>query len=147
MRIWPLPACCMMLSKTAAARPMLEEVRQRFGARVANIVEGCTDAYMVPKPPWKQRKQEYLEHLRAADEDTRLVATADKLHNARTIVADYRQDGGSVWERFQGGRDGTLWYYRSVTAELGRTGRNRLTPLLEQTVQELDKLATNRGSE
>ena len=127
--------------------PMLEEVRQRFGARVAHIVDGCTDAYVVPKPPWRQRKEEYLAHLRTADEDTRLVSTADKLHNARAIFADYQQDGESVWERFQGGRDGTLWYYRSVTAELGRTKRNRLTAQLERTVQELDKLATNRGSE
>ena len=128
-------------------KPMLEEVRQLFGTRVANIVDGCTDAYVVPKPPWRQRKEDYLEHLRTADEDTRLVSTADKLHNSRAILADYLEGGESVWERFQGGRDGTLWYCRSVTAELGRTKRNRLTPLLERTVRELDKLATSRGSD
>jgi (p)ppGpp synthase/HD superfamily hydrolase len=127
--------------------PMLEEVRQRFGSRVAHIVDGCTDAYVVPKPPWRQRKEDYLEHLRTADEDTRLVSTADKLHNARAILADYQSVGESIWERFQGGRDGTLWYYRSVKAELARTKRNPLTPLLEQTVQELDRLVTSRGSD
>ena len=126
--------------------PMLEEVRQRFGSRVATIVAGCTDAYVIPKPPWRQRKQDYLEHLRVADEDTRLVSTADKLHNARAILADYLESGESVWERFQGGRDGTLWYYRTLKEELGRTKRNRLTPLLERTIEELDKLAASRGS-
>jgi (p)ppGpp synthase/HD superfamily hydrolase len=128
-------------------KPMLEEVRQRFGTRVANVVDGCTDACVVPKAEWEQRKLDYIEHLRCADEDIRLVSTADKLHNARAILADYQEVGESVWERFQGGHDGTLWYYRSVTAELARTKRNRLTPLLERTVQELDRLVTNRGSD
>jgi (p)ppGpp synthase/HD superfamily hydrolase len=127
-------------------KPMLEEVKRRFGARVAHIVDGCTDAYVVPKPPWQQRKQDYLEHLRTADADIRLVSTADKLHNSRAILADYLEDGESVWERFQGGREGTLWYYGAVTAELGRTERNRLTPVLERTVRELDQLAATRGS-
>ena len=126
--------------------PMLEEVRQLFGTRVANIVDGCTDAYVVPKPPWRQRKEDYLDHLRTADKDIRLVSTADKLHNSRAIVADYIEDGEFVWERFQGGRDGTLWYYHAVTEELGRVHRNRLTPMLERTVQELDRLTANRGS-
>ncbi len=94
--------------------PVLEEVRQRFGDRVANIVEGCTDTYTIPKLPWKQRKLDHLEVLRRADEDIRLVSAADKLHNVRTILADYRTEGDRVWERFSGRRDGTLWYYRAV---------------------------------
>lgn len=126
--------------------PMLEEVRQRFGGRVANIVAGCTDAYVMPKPPWRQRKEDYLTHLRTADEDTRLVSTADKLHNARAILADYMESGESVWERFQGGRSGTLWYYQAVTEELSRAKRNRLTPLLESVVKELETRAAIRGA-
>src|SRR6201984_2426412 len=59
--------------------PMLREVRRRFGARVAKVVEGCTDADTDPKPPWRERKEIYLRHLAEADADTRLVSAADKL--------------------------------------------------------------------
>ena len=121
--------------------PMLEEVRGRFGDRVARIVQGCTDAYAVPKPPWKQRKLDYLELLRSADDDIRLVSAADKLHNVRTILTDYRREGDSVWDRFSGRRDGTLWYYRAVL-EVLRAGRpNRLVDELQRVVTELESLA------
>jgi len=125
--------------------PVLEEIRERFGDRVANIVEGCTDAYTIPKPPWKQRKLDYLEVLRRADEDVRLVSAADKLHNVRSILADYRREGDSVWERFSGRRDGTLWYYRAVLDVLRQGQANRLVDELERVVTELETLAT-KGS-
>ncbi len=121
--------------------PMLEEVRQRFGDRVASIVEGCTDAYTIPKPPWKQRKLDYLEVLRRADDDIRLVSAADKLHNVRTILADYRTEGDRVWERFSGRKDGTLWYYRAVLDVLRHGRSNRLVDELQRVVTELETLA------
>jgi (p)ppGpp synthase/HD superfamily hydrolase len=123
---------------------MLEEVRQRFGERVANIVDGCTDAYTSPKPPWKQRKIDYLEVLRRADQDIRLVSAADKLHNVRTILADYRREGDRVWERFSGRKDGTLWYYRAVLDELRRGPSNGLVDELQRVVTELETL-TSKG--
>ncbi len=125
--------------------PVLEEIRLRFGDRVATIVEGCTDAYTIPKPPWKQRNLDYLEVLRRADEDVRLVSAADKLHNVRSILADYRREGDSVWERFSGRRDGTLWYYRAVLDVLRQGKTNRLVDELERVVTELETLAT-KGS-
>jgi (p)ppGpp synthase/HD superfamily hydrolase len=125
--------------------PVLEEIRSRFGDRVADIVDGCTDAYATPKPPWKARKLEYLDHLRQAAEDVRLVSTADKLHNVRTILADLRNDGDSVWERFSGRREGTLWYYRAVLDVLSEGKPNRLVEELHRVVSELETLAT-KGS-
>ena len=127
-------------------QPVLDEVRERFGDRVAGIVQGCTDAYTMPKPPWKQRKLDYLEVLRRADDDVRLVSAADKLHNVRTILADYRREGDSVWERFSGRRDGTLWYYRAVLEVLHQGKPNRLVDELELVVTELETLATKRNA-
>jgi (p)ppGpp synthase/HD superfamily hydrolase len=124
--------------------PVLAEVRQGFGERVAGIVQGCSDACTIPKPPWKQRKLDYLEILSRAGDDVRLVSAADKLHNVRTILADYRVEGDSVWSRFSGQRDGTLWYYRAVL-EVLRAGRpNRLVDELERVVTELETL-TGKG--
>lgn len=121
--------------------PMLKEVRRRFGGRVAKVVDGCTDADTTPKPPWRERKENYLRHLAHADADTRLVSAADKLNNVRSIVSDYRAIGEFVWERFNGGREGTLWYYRSLRDEFLRDDPNRITRELNLAVNELESLA------
>ena len=120
--------------------PVLEEVRARFGDRVASIVEGCTDAYTIPMLPWKQRKLDYLARLRESGDDIRLVSAADKLHNVRTILADYRVEGDSVWARFNGQREGTLWYYRAVLDVLLEGNPNRLIGELQRAVAELESL-------
>jgi GTP pyrophosphokinase len=92
----------------------LEAIRQQFGHHVAEIVDGCTDTYTHPKPPWRQRKEAYLAHLQIAAPEVVRVSLADKLHNARSIYADLQRNGKSTWRRFNGGRDGTIWYYRSL---------------------------------
>ncbi len=121
--------------------PMLKEVRRRFGQRVAKVVDGCTDAYTDPKPPWRERKETYIRHLKTADADTRLVSAADKLNNVRSILSDYRAIGESVWSRFSGGREGTLWYYRTLRDVFLERPRNRITRDFELAVSELDSLA------
>ena len=122
--------------------PMLKEVRGRFGSRVAKIVEGCTDSDTIPKPPWRERKETYIRHLKSADAATRLVSAADKLNNVRSILSDYREVGESIWARFHGGREGTLWYYRALLQEFLRRRPNRLIRELELAVRELE--ATTR---
>ena len=121
---------------------MLREIRRRFGKRVAHVVDGCTDTDLDPKPPWRQRKENYIAHLRTADADTRLVSAADKLHNVRSIVATYREIGDRVWERFHGKRDGTLWYYRTLLDEFQRKKSSPLIRELERAVIELEAVVT-----
>jgi (p)ppGpp synthase/HD superfamily hydrolase len=121
--------------------PRLREIRKQFGPRVAKIVEGCTDSFGDPKPAWLERKKNYLRELKQADAATRLVSASDKLHNVRTVLTDYRQQGESVWKRFQGGREGTLWYYRAISDEFRRQTANRITRELGLAVRELGKAA------
>lgn len=92
----------------------LAEIRRRFGERVAMIVEGCSDSMGAPKPPWLERKTAYLAHLATAPAEVRRVSLADKLHNARTILADLEEYGEGTWLRFNGGREGSLWYYQAL---------------------------------
>ena len=120
---------------------MLREVKRRFGTRVAKIVDGCTDSDTFPKPPWRERKENYLRHLKSADADTRLVSAADKLNNVRSILSDYREVGESIWERFNGRREGTLWYYRALLKEFQRGKPNRLVREFELAVRELEARA------
>ncbi len=118
-----------------------EEIRRRFGDRVTEIVDGCTDTDQTPKPPWRQRKEAYLAHLQTASSSVRLIAACDKLDNVRSLIAGYRQLGESLWERFRGGRDGTLWYHRRVVEILKEHGNHPLVADLDRAVAELEKFA------
>jgi (p)ppGpp synthase/HD superfamily hydrolase len=93
---------------------ILEEIRTVFGENVANIVLGCSDSVTNPKPPWRTRKEMHLKRLRKAPEAVIRVSLADKLHNARCILSDLRYKKDDIWQRFNGGKTGTLWYYHSL---------------------------------
>lgn len=120
-------------------------IRRDFGEHVADVVARCSDADTMPKPPWRPRKEQYIERIQSADPDTRLVSAADKLHNARSILADFRILGDAVWRRFTGRKDGTLWYYRSMATALQKACADpRVDPLvaeLDRVVSELERLA------
>lgn len=123
------------------AQRRLAVIRKRFGVRVAAIVAGCTDA--IPdaaghRPDWRRRKEAYLDHLAQADADTLLVAAADKLHNARAILADLRVVGEAVFCRFTAGREGTLWYYGRLADVFQAMLPGTLADELARTVAEFD---------
>ena len=126
-------------------RPRLEDIREQFGEQVAHIVDACTDSYESPKPPWRPRKEAYVAHVRerverGGDEPALRVSLADKLHNTRAIIADVRESGDALFERFNGKKDGTIWYY-AVLVEAFRGFPNRMVGELEREVTELRRLA------
>jgi (p)ppGpp synthase/HD superfamily hydrolase len=127
----------------AGGEAQLAEIRARSGDGVADIVAGSTDTYEDPKPPWRARKEAYLGHLAEAPSPVRLVSAADKLHNARSVLSDYRTVGEDLWGRFNGGRDGTLWYYRAVADALA--GDGPVADELDRVVAELERAAVGRG--
>jgi SpoVK/Ycf46/Vps4 family AAA+-type ATPase len=119
----------------------LDDIERKFSSKVAGIVLGCADTLEFPKPPWKPRKEAFLRDLPGVSEGARLVIAADKLHNARTLLGDLRSQGDDVWQRFDGGRDGTLWYYRRVAEEIRKTGPHLLAAELGRVVDELEVVA------
>ncbi len=123
----------------------LDEIRVRFGERVAETVAGCSDTDVAPKPPWRERKEAYIAHLATASPSTRLVSAADKLHNARSIVFDYRLQGETLWDRFSASRDETLWYYRSVVDALRAAGTTPLIDELDRVVTEMENMVKGAG--
>ncbi len=118
--------------------PVLEEIRRRFGDRVAEIVWACSDTDETPKPPWKERKARYIAHVRAAGPDVRRVSCADKLHNARSILRDYRLLGERLWHRFNAPPDEQLWYYRTLVEAFRQPGSTPLVDELARVVGELE---------
>ena len=119
----------------------LSLIRNNFGDNVAAIVEGCTDSYKTPKPPWRVRKENYIAHLSNASASVLLVSNADKLHNARAILNDLRTCGESVWQRFSGGRDGTLWYYRSLANTFNKLNNGALAKELNRVVNDIEDIS------
>jgi (p)ppGpp synthase/HD superfamily hydrolase len=124
--------------------PRLGEIREKFGERVAHIVDGCTDSYEVSgeKLDWGERKRAYIEKVALESADVRLVSAADKLANARDILSDYRTDGDAVFQRFKGRKQGTLWYYRTLVNVFRKTGTTPLIEELDRVVTELESLAS-----
>jgi GTP pyrophosphokinase len=117
-----------------------EEIDEQFGRAAADIVLACTDS-TEPKPPWRQRKEDYLAHLPSVSPDALLVSVADKVHNSRSILMDLHSGGVAMFERFTGGMDGTLWYYRSLVS----TYRS-IEGFDSRLIDELDRNVTAIGS-
>lgn len=121
-----------------------EDLSKWFGNNVLDIVEACTDTPVDykggPKPPWRDRKRAYLKHLRVANRSARRVSLADKLDNARSILADYRQIGDELWSRFNAGKEDQLWFYRSLVTELRAAGEDgSLIEELEYIVRQFER--------
>lgn len=121
--------------------PRLREIRKKFGKRAAHIVDGCTDSYAEPKPPWMERKRAYIKRVAGESVEVRLVSAADKLSNARETLYEFRVHGNAVFDRFAGKREGTLWYYRALVTEFRKAGSNPLVEELDRVVTELESLA------
>ena len=128
-------------AEDAGGAARIDDIRVRFGQKVATIVEGCTDTLETPKPPWRERKEKYLAHLKETDASTRLVSAADKLFNVRSILRELRQRGDAVWARFSGGKKDRLWYYRALVIAFRQHGdHSALIDELDHVVNEIEKL-------
>jgi (p)ppGpp synthase/HD superfamily hydrolase len=121
-------------------RPRLDKIRSRFGRDVAAMVEDCTDTFEKVKPPWRPRKEAYLASLPGKDARSLLVSAADKLDNARAIVADLRQDGPATLERFHGKRE-TVWYFQELVRIFGELEVGPIAAELAAAVKEMAALA------
>jgi len=124
--------------------PRLNDIRNRFGERVAKIVESCSDSTAdivagQPKEDWRIRKERYVRHLHTLDSDTLLVSLSDKVHNARSILRDLRKEdiGELVWQRFSQPRDRTIWYYEELAKSFKQVLPGQLANELEEIVKVL----------
>ena len=117
-----------------------ETIRERFGPEVVKIVDECSDTDQSPKPPWRERKEAFLERLPKISDSAKLITAADKLDNVRSLIDGYHERGETLWDAFGGGREGTLWYYRAVTDTLRRTLPGPLTDRLARAVARLEML-------
>lgn len=92
----------------------LKLIKKKFGNKVAKIVEDCTDTKVVPKPPWFERKKQYISDLKKKNQSSLLVSICDKTHNASCIINDYYRVGKKIWNRFSVNKKLVFWYYESL---------------------------------
>lgn len=121
-------------------QPVLDDIARRFGPEVARIVDACTDSTVEPKPAWLDRKAVYLGHLRRErmDDDVLTVIAADKLHNARTLLADLHRVGADAWATFSAEPSSVVAYYEGISELLDeRLPTSRNTADLHRVVREL----------
>ena len=126
------------------------EISELFGKRVVAIIEVSIDTppdYIGgAKPPWRQRKEAYLAHVRSTDPSMLRVTIADKIDNARATLADYRRLGDDLWKRFNAGKEDQLWYYENSVAAYASAGyRGPLLEELRSLVAQIRALAAARG--
>jgi GTP pyrophosphokinase len=121
--------------------PRLEEISRRFGKRVARMVDGCTDSYEIPKPPWLERKKEYLVRVQNEEPDTLVVSAADKLHNTRALLRHLQERGEETWDLYNGGKEGTLWYYRALWDLYREKIPGLMTDELGRVIARIEELA------
>lgn len=111
---------------------ILAEIAAAFGAEVERWVRQSSDSFVQPRPEWEERKRHHLAQIPSADREARLIMLADKVHNARSILADHARVGSGVWERFSVPRERTLWYYETLLEVFHR----ELSPVLYDTLRE-----------
>jgi GTP pyrophosphokinase len=119
--------------------PVRAEIERRFGAGVAAIVVAASDTDRTPKPPWRARKEEFLARIRGESPRVKLVVAADKVHNVEAVRRDLEAIGPDVWSRFNGGREGTLWYYRAVAEAIAERWDHPLARELRAAAAELGR--------
>ena len=128
-------------AEDAGGHERIDDIRERFGDKVADIVDACSDTMVIPKPPWRKRKEDHIDHLKKASTSVRLVVAADKLYNAQSMIRDHRIHGDSLWSRFNAPKEDTVWFYRSVTEALRHAGPCPLIDELDRCVTELERVA------
>jgi (p)ppGpp synthase/HD superfamily hydrolase len=111
-----------------------DKIKTIFGVEVAQIVSDCTDSWVEPKPAWWPRKEAYLATLPKKAPTSLFVSLADKVDNAEAILNDYRNIGEGLWERFTGGREGTIWFYRELSTIFNQAFPGALAHQLSLTV-------------
>jgi (p)ppGpp synthase/HD superfamily hydrolase len=133
-------------AEDAGGERTLASIKDRFGERVEELVRGCSDTTEEPKPEWLERKRGYLEHLSGTqDEGVLRISLSDKLHNARAILLDYREEGEALWKRFRtASRDDQLWYYRSLADVFLERRPGSHADELDRLVRELEQAVRER---
>jgi GTP pyrophosphokinase len=131
------------------AEALRRVIRLKFGHRVLDVVEACTDAESGSKPAWRTRKEAYVASIPHKTASALLVGTADKVYNVRAILTDFREIGNAVFDRFnpEAGKAGTLWYYGELAVRIAARSAELRDARVERLATELTRVVAILRSE
>jgi len=139
---------CFLVAPREGRSALKRDIQLLFGADVLSIVEHCTDDEYLPAGravkkgspvEWKKRKSAYLAKLATQNDRGALrVSCADKLHNARAILADYEVQGEALWSRFTAKtKRQQLWYYHGLAKRFTQRAKVLKDPGLTRLARQL----------
>ena len=122
----------------------LDDICEKFGEKVVLIVEGASEQDKTL--PWKDRKCHTIDYLKGASREVKFVTLADKLHNIRSINADYVEADETFWERFNEGKEKQKWYYKGLVQALRDDSADKAYQTLHsQFAQEVSEVFGNES--
>jgi (p)ppGpp synthase/HD superfamily hydrolase len=117
-----------------------KRIHEEFGPDVLEIVEGVTE--QDKSLPWKERKQQYLDHLKEASEASAIVSCADLTHNLNSLVTAYREQGEEAWSRFNASKQSKVWFIENRVRILKEKLPEKYTEELHSNLVELNALTS-----
>lgn len=122
-----------------------DDLKRDFGATVAEIVQGVSEdkdpnIAIDEKATWEERKGKYLENLKNDSPEAMMVCCADKIHNLRSMIESYKEQGDALWDRFNSPADKKLWFYEEVYKVLKIKLNNPMVEVLGQEIEILKEL-------
>jgi (p)ppGpp synthase/HD superfamily hydrolase len=115
----------------------IEQLRVDLGDEVATIVASVTNNSSLS---WKEKKMAYIESVRKGSSGAKAVATADKIHNAESLLAAHAIHGETLWSRFNTGKEEKMWFEEAMLEMLKETWEHPLVAEYEVLVQKLRNL-------
>lgn len=127
-------------------------LREEFGDRVCSIVKEVTEDYTqaeredhsIRGRTWRARKEQYLANLANDSEAALLVAAADKIHNMRDAVDEYRTYGTDIWERWRRDAENMVWFYTEAARIISDRLEHPLVDEMNRVLAELQAIAPKR---
>ncbi len=115
----------------------LEELRRELGDEVADIVASVSNDDSLS---WEEKKLKYIETVREGSEGAKAVATADKIHNAESLIAAHARLGPALWDHFNAGRDKKIWFEEKMLEMLKESWQHPLVDEYEALVRKMQAL-------
>lgn len=115
-----------------------EDLREELGDTVTDIVMSVTNSATLP---WKDKKKAYIESVKEGSVGAKAVSVADKVHNAESLIARYRDMGTRLWSDFNASREDKLWFEEAMLSMLKETWSHPLVDEYEVLVTEMRTLA------
>jgi len=115
-----------------------EQLREEMGEEVMAIIASVTNDDSLS---WEEKKKKYIETVRAGSDGAKAVATADKIHNAQSLLAGAAKQGSDVWKHFNAGREKKLWFENAMLSMLQETWQHPLVAEYATLVAEMNTLA------